>query len=107
METPNIPKALIASRHQGLAYDAMSTSFFLGRKTIAPTARKGLGRLQDKLFVFLSKNAANPTDFFQIPPGRVLEMGGHVFDLQALVPASAVPAKSATSGRIGAVGTVA
>jgi KUP system potassium uptake protein len=40
--------------------------------------RKGIGRLQDRLFILLAKNAANPTDFFQIPPGRVLEMGGQV-----------------------------
>jgi KUP system potassium uptake protein len=78
MEMPNIPKALIACKKQGLAYDTMSTSFFLGRKTVVATLRRGLGRLQDRLFILLAKNAANPTDFFQIPPGRVLEMGGQV-----------------------------
>jgi KUP system potassium uptake protein len=78
METPNIPKALLACKKQGLVYDAMSTSFFLGRKTVVATLRKGMGRLQDRLFILLAKNAANPTDFFQIPPGRVLEMGGQV-----------------------------
>jgi KUP system potassium uptake protein len=78
METPNIPKAMLACKKLGLVYDTMSTSFFLGRKTVVATLRKGLGRLQDRLFILLAKNAANPTDFFQIPPGRVLEMGGQV-----------------------------
>jgi KUP system potassium uptake protein len=78
MESPNIPKALAACKPLGLVYDTMSTSFFLGRKTVVATLRKGLGRLQDRLFIVLAKNAANPTDFFQIPPGRVLEMGGQV-----------------------------
>jgi KUP system potassium uptake protein len=78
MEMPNIPKALSLAKAHGLAYDIMSTSFFLGRKTVVATLRKGLGRLQDRLFILLDKNAANPTDFFQIPPGRVLEMGGQV-----------------------------
>jgi KUP system potassium uptake protein len=78
METPNIPKALGLCRKQGLTFDIMSTSFFLGRKTVIPAARHGLGRWQDKLFVLLAKNAADPTDFFQIPPGRVLEMGAQV-----------------------------
>jgi KUP system potassium uptake protein len=78
MESPNIPRALIACKPLGLAYDTMSTSFFLGRKTVVATLRKGVGRLQDRLFILLNKNAANPTDFFQIPPGRVLEMGGQV-----------------------------
>jgi KUP system potassium uptake protein len=78
MESPNIPRALAAANRLGVACDIMSTSFFLGRKTVVATLRKGLGRLQDRLFIVLSKNAANPTDFFQIPPGRVLEMGGQV-----------------------------
>jgi KUP system potassium uptake protein len=76
MESPNIPQALGACRKFGLAFDVMSTSFFLGRKTVVATpTRKGLGHMQDRLFIVLNKNAANPTDFYQIPPGRVLEMG--------------------------------
>jgi KUP system potassium uptake protein len=33
---------------------------------------------QDRLFVWLTRNAANPTDFFHIPPGRVVELGSQV-----------------------------
>jgi KUP system potassium uptake protein len=73
-----VPKALAECRKQGLSLDMMSTSFFLGRKTVVATARGGLGRWQDRLFLLLAKNAANPTDFFHIPPGRVLEMGAQV-----------------------------
>jgi KUP system potassium uptake protein len=78
METPNLPKALIACRRQGLSLDLMSTSFFLGRKTMVASTRGGLKGLQDRLFLVLAKNSANPTDFFHIPPGRVLEMGAQV-----------------------------
>ncbi|MDR3506769.1 MAG: potassium transporter Kup [Caulobacteraceae bacterium] len=78
METPNVPKALIACRKQGLGIDMMSTSFFLGRKTMVSTAKGGVWRWRDRLFLILSKNAANPTEFFHIPPGRVLEMGAQV-----------------------------
>ncbi len=78
METPNIPKALAKCRDHGLLVDMMSTSFFLGRKTVVASSRKGFGRLQDLLYITLAKNAANPTDFFQIPPGRVLEMGAQL-----------------------------
>jgi KUP system potassium uptake protein len=77
METPYVPKALAACRKQGLGIDMMSTSFFLGRKTMVST-RVGLWRWRDRLFLILSKNAANPTEFFHIPPGRVLEMGAQV-----------------------------
>ena len=33
---------------------------------------------QDKLFVALSRQAANATDFFSIPSDRVVELGAQV-----------------------------
>jgi KUP system potassium uptake protein len=78
METPNIPKALGLCRKQGLKFDIMATSFFLGRRTVVPSAQSGMPLWQDKLFIFLMKNAANPTDFYKIPPGRVVELGTQV-----------------------------
>jgi KUP system potassium uptake protein len=78
MESPNIPAALAACKPMGLIYNSMTTSFFLGRNTVVASLRRGLGRLQDRVFITLAKNAANPTDFFQIPAGRVLEMGRQV-----------------------------
>ncbi len=78
MESPNIPKALNQCRKLGLKFDIMATSFFLGRRSILPSARSGMPLWQDKLFIFLMKNAANPTDFFKIPPNRVVEMGAQV-----------------------------
>jgi KUP system potassium uptake protein len=33
---------------------------------------------QDKLFITLAKSASNATDFFQIPTGRVVEVGTQV-----------------------------
>ena len=78
METPNVPKALGLCRKQGLKFDIMATSFFLGRRSVVPSAQSGMPLWQDKLFIFLMKNAANPTDFYKIPPGRVVEMGTQV-----------------------------
>ncbi|MEO6339966.1 MAG: potassium transporter Kup [Caulobacteraceae bacterium] len=78
MESPNVPKALALSRKFGLKFDIMATSFFLGRRSIVPSAHSGMPLWQDKLFIFLMKNAANPTDFFMIPPGRVVELGTQV-----------------------------
>jgi len=78
METPNVPKALALCRKQGLKFDIMATSVFLGRRSIVPGANSGMPLWQDKLFIFLMKNAANPTDFFKIPPGRVVELGAQV-----------------------------
>jgi len=78
MESPNLPRALGLLRQQGLKFDFMSTTFFVGRRSIVPSARSGMPLWQDYLFIFLMKNAANPTEFFHIPPGRVVELGTQV-----------------------------
>ncbi len=78
MESPVVPRALSQCRKQGLKFDIMSTSFFLGRRSVVPSATQGMPLWQDKLYIFLMRNAANPTDFFHIPPGRVVELGTQV-----------------------------
>jgi KUP system potassium uptake protein len=79
MEGPNVPKALAQMRkEQGLKFDIMATSFFLGRRSVVASAASGMPLWQDRIFIFLMRNAANPTDFFHIPPGRVVELGAQV-----------------------------
>ena len=78
MESPNLPKALGLCRKLGLKFDIMATSFFLGRRSVVASAQSGMPLWQDKLFIFLMRNAANPTDFYKIPPGRVVELGTQV-----------------------------
>ena len=78
METPNVPKALAIARKLGWQFDIMKTSFFLSRRSLKPEARYGLKRLQDRLFIGLARTANDATDFFQIPTGRVVEVGTQV-----------------------------
>jgi KUP system potassium uptake protein len=78
MESPNVPKALAIARRQGWHFDIMSTSFFLSRRSIRPAAQSGMPRWQDRLFIALTKTASDATDFFQIPTGRVVEVGTQV-----------------------------
>ncbi len=78
METPNIPKGLAVLRKRGFKFDIMLTSFFLSRRSIRPAAHSGMPIWQDKLFIGLSKTASDATDFFQIPTGRVVEVGTQV-----------------------------
>lgn len=78
MESPNLPKALGLCRKLGVKFDIMATSFFLGRRSVVPSSNSGMPLWQDKLFIFLMKNAANPTEYFHIPPGRVVELGTQV-----------------------------
>ncbi len=78
MESPNVPKALQMCKKYGIKFDIMSTSFFLGRRSVVASANSGMPLWQDKIYIFLLKNSANPTDFFHIPPGRVVELGAQV-----------------------------
>ena len=78
MESPNVPKALAIARKLGWQFDIMSTSFFLSRRALKPAAHAGMPRWQDHLFIALSRAANDATDYFQIPTGRVVEVGTQV-----------------------------
>jgi KUP system potassium uptake protein len=78
METPNVPHGLALLRKQGFKFDILATSFFVSRRSIRPSARGGMPLWQDKIFISLSKAASDATDFFQIPTGRVVEVGTQV-----------------------------
>jgi KUP system potassium uptake protein len=78
METPNVPRGLAILRKLGFKFDIMATSFFLSRRSIRPAAHSGMPMWQDRLFIALAKNANDATDFFQIPTGRVVEVGTQV-----------------------------
>ena len=78
MESPNVPKALGIARKLGWQFDIMSTSFFLSRRALKPAAHSGMPRWQDHLFIALSRSANDATDYYQIPTGRVVEVGTQV-----------------------------
>jgi KUP system potassium uptake protein len=78
MESPNVPKALAIARKLGWQFDIMSTSFFVSRRSLKPSSHSGLPRWQEHLFIALSRSANDATDYFQIPTGRVVEVGTQV-----------------------------
>ncbi|MDO8875482.1 MAG: potassium transporter Kup [Pseudolabrys sp.] len=78
MEQPNVPKALAIARKHGWQFDIMSTSFFLSRRTLRPSANSGMPAWQDHLFIWLAQSANDATSYFQIPTGRVVEVGTQV-----------------------------
>jgi KUP system potassium uptake protein len=78
MEQPHIPRALAICRKLGWKFDIMTTSFFLSRRSLKPSANSGMPMWQDKLFISLAKSASDATEYFQIPTGRVVEVGTQV-----------------------------
>ena len=77
-QEPNIPKALRLCKAFGLEFDVMTTSFFLGRETLIPRINPHMAQWREKLFVVMSRTAVSATDFFKIPPNRVVELGTQV-----------------------------
>jgi KUP system potassium uptake protein len=78
MESPNVPKALVIARKLGWQFDIMATSFYVSRRSLKPSAHSGMPLWQDRLFIMLSRSANDATDYFQIPTGRVVEVGTQV-----------------------------
>ena len=74
METPDVPHDLTVN----LAITPMKTSYFIGRNTLKASGQVGMPLWQDRIFMFLQRNASDPTDFLRIPPGKVLELGEQV-----------------------------
>ena len=78
MEQPHIPRALASMRKAGLKFDIMTTSFFLGRRTLKTAPNSGMPQWQDKLFIAMTKQAASAPDFFNLPSDRVVELGAQM-----------------------------
>jgi KUP system potassium uptake protein len=78
METPNVPKGLTLARKKGCVFEIMGTSFFLSRRHLIAAPDTGLPRWQDQIFIALARNATDASDYFQIPTGRVVEVGTQV-----------------------------
>lgn len=77
-ESPNIPRALEALRDKGLPFDAMQVSYFLGRETLVPAMVPKMSLWRMWLFLAMARNAVSATEFFRIPPDRVVELGVRV-----------------------------
>jgi KUP system potassium uptake protein len=78
MEHPNIPKLLEDCRAHEIIFNMMDTSFFVGRVNIVAGRHSRLSGLRRQVFDFMHRNALPATEFFRIPPGRVIELGGQV-----------------------------
>jgi KUP system potassium uptake protein len=78
METPNVPQALAASATHGLRTRPSETSYYLGRERLISSGSSPMPRWRKKLFGFMSRNAQSATEFFGIPPNRVVELGAQI-----------------------------
>lgn len=76
MQTPNLPVVLRELESLGLPVDPDNAVFFLGHATILSREDAGwFSTWRTRIYGFLARNAAEPSDQFNLPPDRTAEIG--------------------------------
>ncbi len=80
MQHPDIPSGLEQYKLEGHGFDMLQTTFFLSRVSVVPAdpGRRRLLPFVRRLFAWMMRNAADATEFFRIPPNRIVELGARI-----------------------------
>ena len=65
-------------RIQEFRFKLAEVSFFIGSETLTSRKSSFWNSITTKLFIALHRNMMTATDYFRIPPGHVVELGGHL-----------------------------
>ena len=79
MDEPHVDQALatIISDIEDGAQPSTLT-YVLGQERVIPGAGGEMGYIAELIFAALSRNAANPSDFYELPPAQVVEIGARI-----------------------------
>jgi len=78
-ETPDVPEAFKNRMPAEHRFPPGKATYFLGRETYFVGKNATLfGRLRLSLFAMMARNASPATAYFQLPPGRVVELGAQL-----------------------------
>lgn len=78
MDTPAVGDDLASHLTTEVSFDPDHTTYYLGRERIEVTERPGMAMWREHLFAFLSRNAADPSRYFELPYDRTVDIGTHV-----------------------------
>jgi KUP system potassium uptake protein len=79
MEDIDIPRDLAALETACGPFDPMTTSYFLGRQKLIPSAdHPGMARWREGLFAWMSKSSESAMESFKLPTNRVVELGSQL-----------------------------
>jgi KUP system potassium uptake protein len=78
MDHFNVPRDLLLTRLKGLEINPKEVSYFLGRERVLASDKPGMALWREQLFIVMTRNSRNATDFFRLPPDRVVELGAQV-----------------------------
>jgi KUP system potassium uptake protein len=76
----NIPAGLaLAAQGPDLSFDPNTALYFLSRVSVHPSKRPGMSRWRKRVYIAMSHNAADPTQYFHLPIGRTVVVGAQLF----------------------------
>jgi KUP system potassium uptake protein len=78
MERPDVQEILSICRRLGITAESEETIYYLGREQLLPSGHAPMMQWRKRLFSFMARNASAATDFFNIPPDRVVEFGARI-----------------------------
>ena len=77
-DSPDAVAALRVAQQQGLAIDVERASYYVNRVSLILTGGAPMVRWRKWLFTLLYRNSTSAARYYNIPPGRVLEIGAQV-----------------------------
>jgi KUP system potassium uptake protein len=78
MQQPNVEEIRARCIEAGVKTRRMETTYYLGREQLIPIGSSGLAAWRKRLFAVMSRNARSATQYFGIPPNRVVELGAQI-----------------------------
>jgi KUP system potassium uptake protein len=77
-DEPDLPRDLPLCSKYGLEFDAMDTSYFIGKESLIASHKSGMAYWRKKIFIGLFRTAETITNQFKLPPNRVVELGSQL-----------------------------
>jgi KUP system potassium uptake protein len=77
-DEPDLPRDLALCSKYGLEFDAMDTSYFIGKESLIASNPQGMSLWRKKVFISLFRTAETITNQFKLPPNRVVELGSQI-----------------------------
>ncbi|MEO6446220.1 MAG: potassium transporter Kup [Gemmatimonadaceae bacterium] len=78
METPNVEDIRARLGEAGIKTKRMDTTYFLGREQLIAIDSRGMSRWRKRIFSIMARNSRSATQYFGIPPNRVVELGTQI-----------------------------
>jgi KUP system potassium uptake protein len=78
MERPDAQEILAICGDLGIRTQTEETTYYVDSARLLPSGPAPMMRWRKRLFSFMARNASAATDFYNIPPNRVVELGARI-----------------------------